>query len=1059
MLFAAIVAAIWLSGAISSWLTFRSFRHRREVPTASWLTGLMGGIALWSFSYALELNLQSLESMRWTAIAARIGLGAIPVCWFGFTLSQAGMGHLLTRWRILLLFLLPAGMVVLVATNPWHYLFYEHVALRHYNGYHYQALTPGLFWKLNLAYAYICIISGVVITARLWFRVRGSDRKRVGIILMAVMIPFVTNICYNLFDFKPGGFLDLTPAGFTVMGLLLSHGVFRLDLFEVIPQALDILFDSLPDALFVLDTHRNIVSVNPAGTRLLRNPEFQRRFIEKNPGGHQIFRITVPASGSLQDIELDNTFWAARFFPIQAGSGQITGSLAMFQDITGHKHAEQELLDTNRQLEEATAKANQMAVQAEMASIAKSQFLANMSHEIRTPMNGVIGMTGLLLDTGLTPEQRRYAETVQASAEFLLGLINDILDFSKIEAGRLDLEIIDFNLQNLLYDFAATLALLAHQKGLELNCVMTPDIPPMLRGDPERLRQILTNLAGNAVKFTHAGEVTIRVTLASETPDDVLLRFSVTDTGIGIPLEKQKLLFKKFNQLDNSTTRRYGGSGLGLAISKELVEKMGGNIGIQGDLSKGSEFWFTVRLVKQPSHMLEKITDPADLKSVRGLIVDDNATNREILLAQMTRWQMRVSDVSGGASALKALERGLNENDPYLVAVIDMQMPEMDGEDLCRAIRSDDRLKQTRVILLTSLGVHDDSRRSEKIEFDADLTKPVRPLELKTVLSSVLRSPEPGFSDPRTTTTRQTIREIRNLFTGRKFRILLAEDNITNQLVALGILNKLGLQADTVANGREALDALRAQPYDLVLMDVLMPGLDGLEATREIRSTRATVLDRNIPIIAMTARAMAGDREWCLQAGMNGYVSKPIDPVALADELKQWLPRPPGGNGNNGGLPGTGKLSCEADAKTAEETDPSAGNNSVTAAINKADPGKNEPGITRIFDRAALLERLMNDEDLMESIITIFLDEIPEQIAVIRSFAENGQAGPAGDQAHKIKGTAANVTALMLQETAAAMEHACTAGDMKSLLHLLPELEQRFLQVKEQMDQGVPART
>ncbi|MCF8075349.1 MAG: response regulator [Desulfotignum sp.] len=892
-----VILAIWLSGSISLWLASRTFRHRREVPAAAWLTGLMGGIAIWSFSYALELNLQSLESMRWTMIAKYIGLGAIPGCWFGFTLSQSGQGRLLTRWRILLLFLLPAGMVVLVATNPWHYLFYEQVHLRRYNSYYYQALTPGLFWKMNLAYAYFWIISGVVITVRLWFRVRGTDRKRIGIILMAVLIPFVNNICYNLFGFKPGGFLDLTPVGFTFMGLLLFHGVFRLDLFNVFPQALDILFDNLPDALFVLDSQHNIVSVNPAGTRLLGNPDFQRRFIEKSPHNQQISRISVPSASSIQDVEIGDMVWAARFFPIQIASGQITGSLAMFQDITRRKRVEQELLETNQHLEEATAKANQMAVHAEMASIAKSQFLANMSHEIRTPMNGVIGMTGLLLDTELTPEQKRYAETVQTSAESLLGLINDILDFSKIEAGRLDLEVLDFDLQNLLYDFAATLALQAHQKGLELNCGTSPDIPSLLRGDPGRLRQILTNLAGNAVKFTHAGEVSIRVTLVSETPSEVMLRFSVTDTGIGIPLEKQTRLFDTFSQVDASTTRQFGGTGLGLAIAKELAEKMGGEIGVRSDPRKGSEFWFTAQLEKQPAQAWVTPSVPADLKNVRGLIVDDNATSREILTAQMTSWQMRVSAVPDGSSALETLDRALDEHDPYRVAVIDMQMPKMDGEELGRSILSDDRLKQTRLVMLTSLGVRGDSRRFEKIGFNAYLTKPVRPLELKAVLSSILTSPGQGTSEPRAITTRHTIREIRHLFAGRDLHILLAEDNITNQLVALGILKKLGLHADSVANGREALDAVSKQPYDLILMDIQMPVMDGLEATRQIRaheqqSTRSQQPETSLPIIAMTAHAMTGDRDRCLEAGMNGYVAKPIDPLALADELNKWLPLP-----------------------------------------------------------------------------------------------------------------------------------------------------------------------
>ncbi len=588
---------------------------------------------------------------------------------------------------------------------------------------------------------------------------------------------------------------------------------------------------------------------------------------------------------------------------------------------------------------------------------------------------------------------------------------------------------------------------------------MTPDIPSLLRGDPGRLRQVLTNLAGNAVKFTPAGEVAIRVTLVSETPDDVMLRFSVTDTGIGIPLEKQKRLFDKFSQVNATTTRQFGGTGLGLAIAKELVDKMGGEIGVRSDTRKGSEFWFTARLEKQPARAKEKPSDPADLKNVRGLIVDDNATSRDILTAQLAGWQMRVSAAPDGVSALETLVRAFNEQDPYRVAVIDMQMPEMDGEKLGRIILSDDRLNRTRLVMLTSLGSRGDSRRFENIGFHAYLTKPARPLELKAVLSSILTSPGKGTSAPSAITTRHTIREIRQLFAGRNLRILLAEDNITNQLVALGILKKLGLHADAVANGLEVLNAIKKHPYDLILMDIQMPVMDGLETTRQIRSKRTGSALRNIPVLAMTAHAMAGDRDRCLESGMNGYVSKPINPLALADELNKWLPPPRGGNGTNGGLLESEKLSCEADAKNAEKMDPSAENNTVTAEIATAAPGVNKHDTNRIFDRAALLERLMNDEDMMESIIATFLEEIPEQIAAIRSFAETGQPRLAGDRAHKIKGAAANVTALMLQETAEAMENACTAGHMTSLMHLLPELERRFLQVKELMDQGGPVKT
>jgi len=698
--------------------------------------------------------------------------------------------------------------------------------------------------------------------------------------------------------------------------------------------------------------------------------------------------------------------------------------LTVMVDITDRKKAEKELMETNLQLEEATARANGMAAQAEMANFAKSEFLANMSHEIRTPMNGVIGMTGLLLDTELNAEQRRYAETVRASGESLLGLINDILDFSKIEAGKLDLQILDFDLQSLLDDFAATLALHAHQKGLELVCGMSPDIPPLLRGDPGRLRQILANLAGNAVKFTHSGEVSIRVTLESDTPEDVLLRFSVADTGIGIPLEKLKVLFQKFSQVDASTTRKYGGTGLGLAISKQLAEMMGGEIGVQSEAGKGSEFWFTVRLIKQPPQAAEKMSKLANLASVRALIVDDNATNLDILKTRMESWDIRVFAASDGPSALEALKRACDENDPFRVAVIDMQMPEMDGGELGRAIKSDERLMETRMVLLTSLGVRGDSRRFKEIGFDAYLTKPARPFELKAVLSSILSTRTEGSPEPQGITTRHTVREIRNLFADQGVRILLAEDNFTNQQVAMGILKKLGLRADAVADGREALEALHAIPYDLVLMDVQMPEMDGLEATRQIRNPQSASLNRNIPVIAMTAHAMAGDREKCLKAGMNGYVSKPIDPLALANELEKWIGKD---------TPGTEQTAVSSEEeKTPDETD--------------------EVGAFQIFDRAALLKRLMDDEGLAETIVAGFLDDMPKQMAALRSFVENGQAEEAGGQAHKIKGAAGNVTALTFQETAYDMERAGKAGDMASLQRLLPELEQRFLQLKMRME-------
>ncbi len=544
--------------------------------------------------------------------------------------------------------------------------------------------------------------------------------------------------------------------------------------------------------------------------------------------------------------------------------------LESFFDITDRKKAEEDLLENNRLLEEANAQANLMAVEAEVANIAKSEFLANMSHEIRTPMNGVIGMTGLILDTALTDEQRHYAEMVRASGKSLLGIINDILDFSKIEAGKLDLEILNFDMQILLEDFCAALAVQAHGKGLELVCSVSPEVPVLLQGDPGRLRQILTNLTGNAIKFTPAGEVAIRVTLQAQTPEDALLRFSVSDTGIGIPKNKIGLVFDKFSQVDASTTRRFGGTGLGLAISRQLAGMVGGDIGVTSKMGEGSEFWFTAQLKKQTAG---------------------------------------------------------------------------------------------------------------------------------------------------TVTTRHTVQETVNRFRGSKARILLAEDNITNQQVALGILKKMGLKADAVANGKEAIKALETLPYDLVLMDVQMPQMDGLEATRRIRSLKSRVLNPAVPVIAMTAHALADDRERCRAAGMNGYVSKPVNPQALANELGKWLSQGP-------------------DLASGGSADP------VPEMILPADR----------FNHKEFMGRMMDDEAFAKTIIEAFLEDMPVQIKALNALVEQGMTDKAGAQAHKIKGAAANVTGRAFQGIAYAMEKAGNSGDLPQLTALMPQLEKQFSELKTAME-------
>jgi len=580
---------------------------------------------------------------------------------------------------------------------------------------------------------------------------------------------------------------------------------------------------------------------------------------------------------------------------------------SIVHDITDRKRAEnalyaanQQLAESNAALQEAVARANELADRAEAANIAKSEFLANMSHEIRTPMNGVIGMIGLLLDTPLTDEQRRYTETVHSSAESLLTVINDILDFSKIEAGKLDMENTDFDLQSLLDDFAATIALRAHEKGLELLCSVDPYVPTLLRGDPGRLRQVLTNLIGNAIKFTEAGEVAVRVTLVTATEGDVALRFEVRDTGMGIPQDKIGLLFQKFSQVDASSRRRYGGTGLGLAISKQLAEMMGGSIGVESREGAGSVFWFTARFHRQQQIAQDEKRLADNLPPVRVLVVDDNATHCEILSRRLTAWGLRPVACRDGADALERLGQAAVIGDPFALALVDRQMPGMDGEALCRAIRADDRLAATSLILMTPLGAGGAPGWIAPLGFAAVLAKPVPQDALWGALSAHLPRPRTE-SNPAVDTQsgmpaaqpKATMNgagtNLKDRFAGSTARLLLVEDNTTNQKVALSILKKLGLRADAVANGAEAIAALESIPYDLVLMDVQMPVMDGLEATERIRAPRSTVLNHAVPIIAMTAEAMHGDRDRCLAVGMNDYVTKPVNPQALVERLAQWL--------------------------------------------------------------------------------------------------------------------------------------------------------------------------
>jgi len=749
------------------------------------------------------------------------------------------------------------------------------------------------------------------------------------------------------------------------------------------PATLRLLGHEKGDALLGRDMHSAMHHTRADGTPYLAKDCNIFNSLHRGEGVHSDEEVFWRADGTSFPVE----YWA---YPIRK-EGDAVGAVVTFLDITERKRVQVALLEAKEA--------------AEAGSRAKSEFLANMSHEIRTPMNGIIGMTELTLDTTLTAEQRDYLNLVKSSADSLLRVINDILDFSKIEAGKLELEKTEFGIHELLEDTLKTLALRADKKSLEMLARVSPNVPATLIGDPTRLRQLFVNLVGNAIKFTEEGNILVDTELESIADDTVRLHISVSDTGLGIPVEKQQVIFESFAQADGSTTRRYGGTGLGLTISRQLVELMGGHMWVESEIGKGSTFHFTCNLQRgSAAGSVQEQIAGRNLQGLNVLIVDNNAMNCEILAEMLANWRMNPTQAGSGAIALEMLENARDSGHAFPLVLLDASMPKIDGFQVMQRIRSNPALAGAVVMMLSADRHMIDTPRCHELGARRCLTKPIGQSEL---LDAILLALQPRTVEERLIETR--VSPVREKTQRRLLNILLAEDNPVNQKLAIHLLEKAGHRVTLTGTGREALAAWEnagVPGFDIVLMDIQMPEMDGMETTAAIRG-REKNSGRHIPILAMTAHAMRGDKERCLASGMDGYISKPIHPDGLFAEIERCL---------------------------------AGSQRSITMAEIPQESHEQ-------VDRASLLERVEGDQELLAEMVHLFEEDAPKLLAAMRDALHRCDMVVLERAAHSLKGAAGNLSAKAAAAAASQLEKDAKNGDVETARGSLVEVERAVKQL------------